>query len=153
MAFNEFTLVEILNMSSRWSANTDREKNKLALKESDWNLPGSGGLTATRTRRGGIQKKAVTAASDESSDDSSYDGDSEEDNSDDVLDEWVTKPEPTRMLFETDALKDLIERTSTCPKCGSAVLVSFKTVTIASSVEIQCSSEKCGYIDHGTTPA
>ena len=53
-------------MSSRWSANKDKEKNKLAPKESDWNLPGSGGLTATRTRRGGLQNQAVTAASNES---------------------------------------------------------------------------------------
>jgi hypothetical protein len=96
---------------SKWSANLQKETGRLAPKENDWNLPGSGGLTRTQTRFGGGRTSDVTG--DEDDDDSSYSASTSSSEKEDVL-QYTKKPEPTRLLIEFAGIKDLVEKYITC---------------------------------------
>jgi hypothetical protein len=133
-------------MSKRWSANAAKEQGRLAPKENDWCLPGSDGLTLTRTRHGGICPQLQRTDSSDSSD-SSYKTEDSESDEDDDLSELIKKPNSTQLILESDSLKDLMERNLTCPKCSSRVEVSFPTITIASGVAVKCKNKVCAYID------
>ena len=53
----------------------------------------------------------------------------------------------TRVILESNGLKDLIERNTACPKCRRPVVVTFPTSVIASACKISCSCHMCDYVD------
>lgn len=57
------------------------------------------------------------------------------------------KPPETRVVLERIPLAALMERHMKCPKCQSAVKVSFPTKMIASTVRVDCADLCCGFVD------
>ena len=142
---------------SRWSANVAKEQAKLAAKEDNWKLAGSGSLMATRTRNGGNRNLVATNTGENEgtfADDSSSSSYNEEDSSlsdddDDNLEMWTEKPSPSRLILEPEALRKLVESHLKCPKCNSNLKLFFVTKTIASSAGLKCCRKDCSFIEHG----
>jgi hypothetical protein len=155
-----------------WVASLNKEVNKLRNKESNWNLA-VGGTTTRRTRHGGNGRPSygkryhdeLLESSSESESNSSTDTSvdegldgvqivdasffTDEISSESSEDEEFTKPPPHNLLIETIALTETLEKNCRCQQCNGPVLVSYKTITIASSIEIQCKDEDCGYHYNG----
>jgi hypothetical protein len=155
---------------------TSLQMYKLACKEGDWKLPGTA-TTATlpRTRSGSKgrpnpnKKLPLELSSDESDhggknnneeapfeivDDSSsseWEDEPEEEESEeeeDEVEEQAKKPNASRVIVETNALTDILVNNCRCSVCGSAVKVEYNTICIATSIEVICENEVCGYIYH-----
>ena len=140
-------------MASHWTPDRRKEQSKLAPKEGDWSLPGSGSPVKSRTRGNPKQKRQFEFSDDS---DSSFDEDDEPSpptsGSEDWHDVQDVKPAPTRLILEPMALRELVERNVKCPICKGEVEMKFSTVTIASSAILECPKESCSFIDHGNTP-
>jgi hypothetical protein len=65
----------------------------------------------------------------------------------------VVKPPASNVIVEAKALVEAIEENCRCSECNSKVEVSYKTVTIATSILITCRNEQCGYVYHSHSPA
>ena len=52
-----------------------------------------------------------------------------------------------RIMLEHKPLRQMMERHIFCPKCRSAVVVSFPTVCIASGCKIACTNDMCDFVD------
>jgi len=57
-------------------------------------------------------------------------------------------PQPTRVLLELQPLKEQMESLIRCPVCGSSVVVTFPTTTIASGCKATCEDEMCLFINN-----
>ena len=138
-------------MTSKWNVDNRQEHNKLSSKEADWNLAGSGDVSGKRVRT--PKKFLGDSSSDDSySEESCSSSDEEESETEDFF--WDDrKPPPSRVILETVALKDLVEKNMKCPECGDKVNLLFSTVTVASTAYMKCKSKECGFIDHSTPPA
>jgi len=58
-----------------------------------------------------------------------------------------SKPSPTRGIFELQQLKSSFEKYACCPNCGSGLIATFPTCCIATSLRLECSNDKCCFID------
>jgi hypothetical protein len=166
----------------QWTACIRKEQSKLTNRESDWNLPGVAATTTTRTRHGGNGRPSLTKRFydevwedekvvevielNETANDSTTASTTEE-----ILDESIeidasssmgsvtssvaatVKPPNSNMIIETRALTETIEENIRCSECGCNVTASYKTITIATSIQITCNNEECGYVYHGHSPA
>jgi hypothetical protein len=149
-------------MSTPWRVNAETEAAKLSAKESDWNLAGLSTPPTTRTRHGGksviLKKRKLFGedSSSSSSEDESYSSDEDDDSesSESGGPAWdEMKPEHTRVIVETTALLEMVERNSICRECQGPVMAELQTVTLATSLVFKCCSEVCSYIDYGCSPA
>jgi hypothetical protein len=136
-------------------------------REGDWQLPGyNGSPVRSRTCFAGNGRPCLTRKSlhESSSDDSDdlWSTVSSEDSSIDVDDPGSTdeeddgkseKPAASRVILEVEALTTTLTDNCWCSKCNSKVEVELKTVCLATSIEITCTNEQCGYIYFGKTPA
>jgi hypothetical protein len=59
----------------------------------------------------------------------------------------------SNMIIETRPLTETIEENIRCSECGCNVTASYKTITIATSIQITCNNEECGYVYHNHSPA
>ena len=57
------------------------------------------------------------------------------------------KPPDSRVILEVNPLKGIMERHIVCPKCASAVKVSFPSKCIATSIRIDCIDDMCDYVE------
>jgi hypothetical protein len=132
------------------------ERNRLACKEGDWQLPGTSSMTATRTRFGGNDRQTFRGTVEILSllDDSwsVHSSSDEEELSADELD-LKTKPEATHVLLEVDAVMAKLADNCLCTECKSPVEVELKTTCIATCIELTCKNEECGYIYYSNPPA
>ena len=142
-------------MASKWNVDKKQERNKLLSTEDDWNLAGSGKVSGRRVRK---PRKFLGDSS--SDDDDSYSEESCSSSSSSDEEESITnfwddrKPPASRVILESVALKELVERNMKCPECGgNEVEMLFSTVTIASTAYMKCKSKECGFIDHSSSPA
>jgi hypothetical protein len=148
-------------MSAPWRASKENEGAKLAPKENDWNLAGLSTPPQSRTRHGGIRpdkrKRRHLFGDDSSSSESSYsemDVSSEDSDGEEEGEEWNDrKPSETRVIIEKKPVIELIEKCTKCPMCGGSVSVSFNTITVATSLSIECNSKECSFVEYGGTPA
>ena len=141
---------------SRWSASLHLEMSRLGFSEADWKLP-SHGVARTRTRHGGhgrpdLRRREKEQESTSESEDSEWSrGGSEESTTDEDLD--LSKPPSTRVIVEVEGLKKTFEKNCKCPNCHGNVLVTFRTICLATSIILQCKDPSCGYIYYGDSPA
>jgi hypothetical protein len=142
--------------------NVGRETNKLASKETDWNLAVANASTLTRTRHGGKgrpnlellrQKREIIGSS---SSESEYE---EEEAAVVVEEEEIVppktrkKPPFTRVLLEVDNLEEAFQN-FLCPSCGEQSLeLKLRTVCIATSISFVCKREACAFTFEPKTPA
>jgi hypothetical protein len=150
------------------------QSNKLANKESDWNLIGSKqAVLATRTRGGGTgrpslsaRRKAFVNEVDSSSEDESIE---DEDDGEDVAeidglealdaagspdDEELdgTKPENTRAILDLASLMETMDKHCRCPECNGPVSTEVKTLCIASKLELKCLNSGTSNCSAGRRP-
>jgi hypothetical protein len=64
-----------------------------------------------------------------------------------------TKPEATRVILEVDALSTAFSENCRCTECNSKVEVELKTTCLATSIELTCMNNDCGYIYYSNPPA
>jgi hypothetical protein len=152
-----------------WSAPSQGcEQQRLAPKESDWNLLAGLSATAptTRTRNGGNGRPSMNRRRMMLEDDSSSSSDSEwysssdeegeeEDDAEDeeLIVKETEKPPASRIILEVDALTKAFEMHSICKACSGSVSLEVKTTCLASSVYVTCNNVQCRYIYHGDTAA
>ena len=146
----------------QWKPDATLEQDKLAPKETDWNLAGLTETTApaTRTRYGGqgrpnmnINNNNVDAAS--SSDGSFKSNDLSTSDDESLGDDDHERPSPTRIIIEVDQLKRTLEELSLCKMCGGPLEVSLnaKGFGLATKIELSCLDPKCSFVHHGQEPA
>ena len=59
-----------------------------------------------------------------------------------------------RLIVETSrALQSLVEKYAKCPKCNTAMNLSFGTMTVASWPKLECMSPLCGFKEEGDRPS
>ena len=149
-------------MSSRWKIQQTKELRKLASDDS-WCLPSStsrGGSSSALSRAmratelkqreavvipGEVDTAATVASSNVSTLTTSNVVDSPTSNPGTT--KSTKKPAPSRVLVDTDLLKDSLESHIVCPLCKSNVVVSFPTVCLASSIRIQCNDPICTFVE------
>jgi hypothetical protein len=165
------------NKSVRWRASIGSQLTKLANKDSKWNLIGSSNETAilaTRTRHGGSGRPQLTRKmllEEEDSEESEYEEEEdsteseEEDEMDELIDELVLedeldlqdedeaeepdKPTHSRVIVEVQTLMDAFKRHCRCPCCDASLELELKTVCIATTVRMNCSTPDCNYVYYG----
>jgi hypothetical protein len=112
-------------MASKWDVNEEKERKKLAPKEDDWKLAGSGADESLgRGKR--LSVKLHFLGDDTSSSDGLYidGGSSSKERSSTVEDGIVEeKPKATRLIFEADALRNLLSGHLKCPQAARKVLL------------------------------
>jgi hypothetical protein len=153
-----------------------RQSNKLAHKETDWNLAGSqkAAVITTRTRNGGSgrpcfvhRKKAfikpLSSGSDSESLVESESGEEDVDDIDEILeplpvtgvllneDEQDTeadtnKPPNTLAILEVAGLLETLTTHCRCPCCDAAMKPRIATLCLSSTVILDCFNEICGYV-------
>jgi hypothetical protein len=150
------------------------ENSRLSCKD-DWKLPGAslaGAMPVSRTRFGGsgrpnlARKVLEEHSSDESwleEQDLTEECDEEdmasffvsEDDDTEMSEEATTKtkPDPTRVIMEVDALAATLTENCRCTECDSKVQAEFKTTCLATHVELTCTNSDCGYIYYSNPPA
>ena len=57
------------------------------------------------------------------------------------------KPKESRVILETRALTELMERHIRCPNCSSGVKVSYHSKMIATTIRMDCTDPTCGFVD------
>ena len=152
------------NKKSKWKANAVAEINRLAPKENDWALAGTGNITRSRTRGNRVALPPALLSSRSklsiSSDLSSSDGsDAEEEtigpeSQTTLSSSTKNKPPNSRVILEVPALLQLVERNlSKCSKCGSKLKMTMITCCLATRLRVCCSNDRCCFVDYGTSPA
>ena len=150
-----------MSRKNQWQPDANLEQDKLAPKESDWNLAGLAPATVTRTRTrfGGHGRPNLntdnTSSCKSSSSDGSFAGDSDDDVSLEGMEEDKSKPEPIRIIIEVDQLKRTLEEFSKCKTCQGPMDVSLnaKGYGLATKIELSCLDQKCSFVHHGQEPA
>jgi hypothetical protein len=142
------------------------EAKRLGSTEGDWK--NIGGMSSKevkgRTRGGGVGRPnlAKRVYNEESSDDETVVAvvrepefvDEDEDDEDEEDDEVPKKKPPANnLIFEAEAMKDMLDKNCRCSDCYGPVEVSIKTVCIASQVILTCKNKECGFTFNSTTPA
>ena len=140
--------------SKAWKAAPDKELNRLSSdnQTSDWRLPG--GVLDRRTRGKPFSIFGDKSNSNSSDNESgSCDGSvSKESSDEDVLKavdmnaicqpvndkDEMDNGDPTRAILELKCLRTLLERTSKCGKCNSAVKVEFKSCCLNTYCRMTC---------------
>ena len=77
----------------------------------------------------------------------------ESENSSFEVEEDSRKPAAARVILEVDVAKDAFQQLSTCQKCSSGLEVSFKTLTLATHLELSCKSRGCDFVYSTKKPA
>jgi hypothetical protein len=79
---------------------------------------------------------------------------SSEDDVEGVLLVEERKPLASRVILEVSMLMNMFEKLCVCPQCGGKLLMSIKTVCIASSLVMSCPNGRmCGFIMYSDPPA
>jgi hypothetical protein len=148
-----------------------KEQWKLTGKEDDWKLVGatSTGFPTTRTRGGGsgrpnMNRKIAEEISSDSEedvvvmethvDDADNELSSDEEVDPEEEDEVSTKkPRYNRIIIETNALNDIIANNCHCSECMGPVDIEYKTICLATTIELTCKNVLCGYVYHSLPPA
>lgn len=141
------------NRSSRWQANIDKESNRLAPKENDWNLAGA--TATTRTRRGGqrCEEEEGSLSNDSEQETESVATESDTDMTDNSKSSSSAKPKATRVILEADPLVETVEKFSICGECQGSVKAELRTVCLASSLKLSCLDKDCSFVYHSLPPA
>jgi hypothetical protein len=135
---------------------SQKEASKLAHKKTDWNLPGSGGMTESRTRKNPKKNRQYKDSSESSNSEGSFEdvsstnSDGDEDDIDGAEEEEV---ECMGVIVEVDSLQNLIKRNTKCPECGGKIQMLNETVTLATSWRLECLSKECSFIDYADSLA
>jgi hypothetical protein len=147
------------------------ESNKLASKETDWNLPGymKDNMVLSRTRGAGNgrpdycnRKKQFIEMLTESFDDESVE-DSEDCIAVDGLtdleggapveeEELEGKHASTRAIVDLAAMMETLHLHCRCPECNGPLQAEVKHLCIASKWQLTYPSSKCGYIHYSKPP-
>jgi hypothetical protein len=142
------------------------ERSRLALQEDGWLLPGavvSGCATApaaagivSRTRGGNRRTTTAdeqdVAEQESSEEDEDLEEEEEEEEAVEETEKKATKPPNTRVLLEVKQLESVFENIG-CPRCGSPVALSLRTLCIATSIGIECTDkEACKWFLHPQQP-
>lgn len=150
------------------------QSNKLANRESDWNLRGTTNITlATRTRGGGhgrpdftSRKKMFMEPVSESSDEESIEDEEDieidglealEEAGTGALDEETevlegTKPTFTRAIIDVASMMETLNLHCRCPECNAPLVTEVKVLCIATKFQLTCPSSRCGYIHYSKPP-
>jgi hypothetical protein len=155
-----------------WVASAARERSKLANKEDDWNLNGKKVIRTppTRTRKGGngrpnlaikriFHEESSSCSSgrrnvdDSESEDSDWTPTNFDSEESDESEEEEGKPAATRVIIESDSVKDLMEKLGRCEQCNGFIEVCLQTVCLATSIVVTCKSPRCGFVCYSDGPA
>jgi hypothetical protein len=156
----------------------DKEFSKLGSSQEGWNLAGGAVAAATamptsRTRNGGngrpsLVKRTIFELTSESEEDvvaveedsavsseEEEEAEEEEEKEEEKEEEAAVKKKPPahRIILETSALADLIANNCHCSECLGPVDISYKTICLATTIELTCRDELCGYVYHSPAPS
>ena len=142
------------NSSSRgkkWRPQATKEARRLGNTEADWNLPSVIASGRTRSQRStddsviSTPRVALFAGVDEAESVSTGGVSSL---TTDSASSKRTRPPQSRVIIEVNPAAALLQKyLKNCPKCESALAITFPTTCIASGCKITCTDEMCVFAD------